>query len=79
MIDLRVEIALYDIFLAVYIVCACPAAWGIGNLHRAAAVEEEPCPSAVGSMSPGPVELDDEEAFGRFRRLLLLLPLSMLF
>ena len=52
-IDLRVEIALHDIFLVVPIVCACPAAWGVGNLHQTAAVEEEPCPSAVGSMSPG--------------------------
>ena len=28
-IDLRVDIALHDIFLVVPIVCACPAAWGI--------------------------------------------------
>ena len=59
-IDLRVEIALHDIFLVVPIVCACPAAWGIENLHQTAAVEEEPCPSAVCSMSPrsvGAVEL----------------------
>ena len=64
-IDLRVEIALHDILLVVPIVCACPAAWGIGNLHQTAAVEEEPCPSAVGSMSPGAVELAEEEAYGR--------------
>ena len=32
-VDLRVEIALHDILLVVPIVCACPAAWGIGNLH----------------------------------------------
>ena len=38
-IDLRVEIALHDTFLVVPIVCACPTAWGIGNLHQAAAVE----------------------------------------
>ena len=44
-IDLRVEMALHDIFLVVPIVCACPTAWGIGNLHQTAAVEEEPCPS----------------------------------
>ena len=34
------------------------------------AVEEEPCPSAVGSMSPGAVDLVEEEAFDRFRRLI---------
>ena len=67
--DFRVEIALHDIFLVVPIVCACPAAWGIGNVHQTAAVEEEPCPSAVGSMAPGAVELVEEEAFDRFRRL----------
>ena len=32
-VDLRVEIALHHILLVVPIVCACPAAWGIGNLH----------------------------------------------
>ena len=69
-IDLRVEIALHDILLVIPIVCACPAVWGIGNLHQTAAVEEEPCPSAVGSMSPGAVELIEEEAFDRFRRLI---------
>ena len=69
-VDLRVEIALHDILLVVPIVCACPAAWGIGNLHQTAAVEEEPCPSAVGSMSPGAVDLVEEEAFDRFRRLI---------
>ena len=69
-IGLRVEIALHDIFLVVPIVRACPAAWGIGNLHQTAAVEEEPCPSAVGSMSPGAVKLVEEEAFDRFRRLI---------
>ena len=71
-IDLRVEIALHDAFLVVSIVYACPAAWGIGNLHQTAAVEEEPCPSAVGSMSPGAVELAEEEAFDCFRRLISL-------
>ena len=55
--------------LVVPIVCACPTAWGIGNL-QAAAVEEEPCPSAVGSMSPGAVKLVEEEAFDHFRRLI---------
>ena len=66
------EIAPLDIFLVVPIVCACPAAWGIGNLHQAAAVEEEPCPSAVCSISPGAVELVEEEALGRlFSRLCL--------
>ena len=69
-IDLREEIAFHDIFLVVPIVCACPAAWDIGNLHQTAAVEEEPCPSAVGSMSPGAVDLVEEEAFDRFRRLI---------
>ena len=59
-IDLRVEIALHDIFLVVPIACACPMAWGIGNLHQTAAVEEEPCPSAVGSMSPKAVTLVEE-------------------
>ena len=52
------------------IVCTCPRAWGIGDLHQAAAVEEELCPSAVGSMSPGAVELVEEEAFDRFGRLI---------
>ena len=69
-VDLRVEIALHNSFFMVTIVCACPTAWGIGDLHQAAAVEEEPCPSAVGSMSPGAVELVEEEAFDRFRRLI---------
>ena len=32
-IDLRVEIALHDIFLVIPIVCACSAAWGIVDLH----------------------------------------------
>ena len=62
-IDLLVEIALNDTFLVVPIVFACPTAWGIGNLHLTAAVEEEPCPSAVGSMSPGAVELVDRIFF----------------
>ena len=65
-IDLRVEIALHDIFLVVLIVCTCPTTWGIGDLHQTAAVEEEPCPSAVGIMSPGAVELVEEEAFDCF-------------
>ena len=69
-IGLRVEIALHVIFLVVPIVSACPAAWGIGNLHQTAAVEEEPCPSAVRSMSSGAVELVEEEAFDSFRRLI---------
>ena len=69
-VALRVEIALHDILFVVPIVCACPAAWGVGNLHQTAAVEEEPCPSAVGSMSPGAVDLVEEEAFDRFRRLI---------
>ena len=55
--------ALHDILHVVPIVCACPAAWGIGNLHQTAAVEEDSCPSAVGSLSPGAVELVEEEAF----------------
>ena len=69
-IGLKVEVALHDIFLEVPVVCACPAAWGIGDLHQTAAVEEESCPSAVGSMSPGAVDLVEEEAFDRFRRLI---------
>ena len=67
-VALRVEIALHDILFVVPIVCACPAAWGVGNLHQTAAVEEEPCPSAVGSMSPGAVDLVEEEAFDHFLR-----------
>ena len=59
---LRVEIALHDILLVVPIVCACPAAWGIGNVHQTAAAKEEPFPSAVGSISPGAVDLVEEEA-----------------
>ena len=70
MVALRVEVALHDILLVVPIVCACPTAWGIGNLHQTTAVEEEPCPSAVGSMSPGAVKLVEEEAFDHFRRLI---------
>ena len=62
-IDLRVEIALHDIFLVVPVGCACPAAWGVGNLHQTAAVEKEPCPSAVGSMSPGAADLVEESLF----------------
>ena len=73
-VDLRVEIALHDVLLVVPIVCACPTAWGIGNLHQTAAVEEEPCPSAVGSTSPGVVELVEEEAFGRFIRFFFFFP-----
>ena len=69
-IGLRVDLALHVIFLVVPIVCACPAAWGIGNLNQTAAVEEEPCPSAACSMSPGAIELAEEEAFDRFRRLI---------
>ena len=69
-IDLRVEIALHDILLVAPIVCACPTTWGIGNLHQIAAVEVEPCPSAVGGMSPGAVELVEEEAFDRLRLLI---------
>ena len=65
-VDLRVEISLHDIFLVVPIVCACPAAWGIGNLHQAPAVEEEPCLSGIGSMSPSAVELVEEEASGLY-------------
>ena len=64
-IGLRVEIALHVIFLVVPIVSACPAAWGIGNLHQTAVVEEESCPSAVGSMFPEAVELVDK-VVGRF-------------
>ena len=71
-VALRVEIALHDILLVVPIVCACPAAWGVGNLHQTAAVEEEPCPSAVGSMSPGAVELVEEETLDRFGCLISL-------
>ena len=62
-VDLRVGIALHTVPLVVPIVCAYPAAWGIGDLHQTAAVEEEPCPSVVESMSPGAVELVEEEAF----------------
>ena len=54
-IDLRVEIALHDIFFVVPMACACPVAWGVGDLNQTEAVEEEPCPSAVGIMSPGAV------------------------
>ena len=68
-IDLRVKIALHDIFLIVPFVRACPTAWGIGNLHQTVAVEEEPRPSAVGRKFPGAVEMVEEEAFDRFRRL----------
>ena len=77
-IDLRVEIALHDILLVVPIVCACPTAWGIGDLHQTAAVEVEPCPSAVGSMSPGVVELVEEEAFDRFYIFLVPVLLSVM-
>ena len=69
-VDLRVEIALHDVFLVVTIFCACSTAWGIGDLHRTAAVEEGPCPSAVGIISSGAGGLVEEEAFGRFRRLI---------
>ena len=65
-VALWVEVALHDILLVVPIVCVCPTAWGIGNLHQTAAVKEEPCPSAVGSMSPRAVELVEEEAFDLF-------------
>ena len=59
-VALRVEVALHGILLVVPIVCVCPAAWGIGNLHQTAAVKEEPCPFAVGSMSPRAVDLVEE-------------------
>ena len=61
----RVESARQDRFLVVPIGCACPTAWGIGNLHQTAVVEEESCPSAVGSMFPEAVELVDK-VVGRF-------------
>ena len=63
------EIALHIIFLVVHIVCTCPTAWGIGDLHQTAAVEEEPCPSTLGSMSSGAVELVEAETFGRHKFL----------
>ena len=69
-INLRAEMALCDNFFTVAVVCACSTAWGIGDLHQAAAVEEGPCPSVVGSMSPGAVDLVEEKAFDRFRRLI---------
>ena len=69
-VDLRVEIALHVILLVVPIVFACPAAWGIGILNQTSAFEKEPCPSALGSKSPGAVELVEEEAFDRSRRLI---------
>ena len=56
-VALRVEVALHDILLVAPIVCACPVTRGIGDLHQAPAVEEGPCSSAVGSVSPGAVEL----------------------
>ena len=68
-VDLRVEIAIHDILLVVPIVRACPAAWSMGDLYHTSA-EEGPCLSAMGSMSPGAVELVEEEAFGRFGRLI---------
>ena len=33
MVDLDMEIALYKNYFIIAIVCACPKAWGIGNLH----------------------------------------------
>ena len=33
-VALRVEVALHDILVVVPIVCVCPTAWGIGNLHQ---------------------------------------------
>ena len=69
-VDIRVEIALNDIFLIVTIVCACSKARGIWDLYQTVAVEEEPCPSAMGSKSPGAVELVEEEAFDHSRRLI---------
>ena len=71
-VDLWVEIALHDILLIVTIVCACLATWGIGNLHQTAAVEEGPCPSAVGSMSPGAAELVVVASFFLFLVLVLI-------
>ena len=69
-VDLRVEIALHVVFLVVPIVRACPAVWGIGDLHQTAVVEEEPCPSAVGSKDLTAVKLVKEEAFDRLGRLI---------
>ena len=57
------EIALHDIFLVI----PFPTAWAIRDLHQTAAVEEEPCPSVLGIMSPGAVELVEDGAFGRLR------------
>ena len=70
-------------FFIVTIKSACPTVWGIGepapklrNLHQTSArrserrSEEEPCPSAVGSMSPRAVQLVEEEVFDRFSRLI---------
>ena len=66
MVALQVEVAFHDILLVVPIVCACPTARGIGNLHQTAAVEEKPCPAAVGSMSPGAVKLVEEDCVSFF-------------
>ena len=68
-VDLRAEMALHGNLLVAPIVCACPVASGVRNLHQTAAVKEGPCPSAVGSMSLGAGDLVEEEAFDRFRRL----------
>ena len=40
------------------------------GLHQTSAVEEQSCPSAVGSKSLGAVELVEEEAFDCFGRLI---------
>ena len=70
-VDHWADIALHDTFFIIYIFRACPMAWGIGDLNQqTAAAEEEPWPSAVGSKSPGAVELVEEEAFDRFKSLI---------
>ena len=51
-VNLRVEIALHDIFLIVTIVSACPTAWGIGDLHQTAAT------FSSGQFGPSMIESD---------------------
>ena len=50
-VDLWVEITLHNVFLVVTIVCAYSTTLGIGDLYQTTAVEEELCPSTVGSKS----------------------------
>ena len=64
-----VEVAFHFVLFIVALVCTGTTARRIGKPHRAAAVQKETRPSAVGRESPGSVELVEKKAFNYFQRL----------